>query len=51
MKEGGSVERPSLLDGTNYSYWKASMKAFYQVNERENMEGYTDPLGSSHEKE
>ena len=28
MKEGGSVQRPPLLDGTNYSYWKARMKAF-----------------------
>ena len=28
LREGGSVQRPPLLDGTNYSYWKARMKAF-----------------------
>ena len=28
MKEGASVQRPPLLDGTNFSYWKARMKAF-----------------------
>ena len=27
LREGGSVQRPPLLDGTNYSYWKARMKA------------------------
>ena len=28
MKEGALVQRPPLLDGTNFSYWKARMKAF-----------------------
>src|ERR1044072_6036134 len=28
FKEGGSVTRPPVLDGTNYDYWKARMIAF-----------------------
>ena len=28
IKEGGSTTRPLVLDGTNYSYWKARMTAF-----------------------
>jgi len=27
-KEGGFVNRPSLLDGSNYDYWKSRMSAF-----------------------
>src|ERR1044072_578280 len=27
-KEGGSINRPPLLDGTNYDYWKARMTTF-----------------------
>src|ERR1044072_2188549 len=27
VKEGGSVSRPPVLDGTNYDYWKARMTA------------------------
>ena len=27
-KEGGFVNRPPLLDGSNYDYWKSSMSAF-----------------------
>ena len=27
-REGGSVNRPPVLDGTNYGYWKARMIAF-----------------------
>ena len=27
-KEGGSINRPPVLDGTNYGYWKARMCAF-----------------------
>src|ERR1044072_2507730 len=30
-KEGGSVNRPPLLDGTNYDYWKARMTAFLKA--------------------
>lgn len=28
IKEGGSTTRPLILDGTNYSYWKARMTTF-----------------------
>ncbi|GAA0155187.1 hypothetical protein LIER_12969 [Lithospermum erythrorhizon] len=28
IKEGGSITRPPVLDGTNYPYWKARMTAF-----------------------
>ena len=28
IKEGGSTTRPPILDGSNYSYWKARMIAF-----------------------
>jgi hypothetical protein len=27
-KEGGFVNRPPILDGTNNDYWKARMEAF-----------------------
>jgi len=27
-KEGGFVNRPPLLDGTNYDYWKSRMSAY-----------------------
>src|ERR1044072_2274068 len=30
-KEGGSVNRPPLLDRTNYDYWKARMTAFLRA--------------------
>ena len=28
IREGGSVTRPPLFNGTNYVYWKSKMKAF-----------------------
>ena len=31
IREGGSVSRPPQLDGTNYPYWKASMRAFIKA--------------------
>ena len=31
LKEGGSIGRPPLLDGSNYSYWKAKMKTFLKA--------------------
>ena len=31
LKECGLVSRPPLLDGSNYSYWKARMKAFIKA--------------------
>ena len=34
-REGSSTSRPPLLDGTNYSYWKAKMRAFLKsIDER-----------------
>ena len=34
-KEGSSTTRPPLLDGTNYPYWKAKMRAFLKsIDER-----------------
>jgi len=27
-KEGGFVNRPPFLDGSNYGYWKSRMSAF-----------------------
>ena len=35
LREGGSVSKPPLLDESNYSYWKARMRAFIKtINER-----------------
>lgn len=31
LHEGGSIFRPPLLDGTNYSFWKACMRAFLKA--------------------
>ena len=31
MKEGQSIGRPPLLEGPNYGYWKAHMKAFLKA--------------------
>ncbi|GAA0187234.1 hypothetical protein LIER_34522 [Lithospermum erythrorhizon] len=28
FKEGGSISRPPLFDGSNYAYWKTKMTAF-----------------------
>ncbi|KAI3448824.1 hypothetical protein Pfo_005489 [Paulownia fortunei] len=33
--EGGSTTRPRLLEGTNYSYWKAKMRAFIKSQKEE----------------
>jgi len=30
-KEGGFVNRPRLLDGSNYDYWKSRMSAFLKL--------------------
>ena len=30
-KEGGPVNRPPILDGSNYEYWKARMVAFLKA--------------------
>ena len=31
IRERGSISRPPLLDGTNYPYWKARMRAFIKA--------------------
>lgn len=33
-KEGGFVNRPPLLDGSNYDYWKSRMSAFLKSIDR-----------------
>jgi len=33
-KEGGFVNRPPLLDDTNYDYWKSRMSAFLESIDR-----------------
>lgn len=32
-KEGGSINRPPCLDGTNYDYWKSRMEAFLRAQD------------------
>ena len=35
LTKGGSISRPPLLNGSNYPYWKARMKAFIKaLNEK-----------------
>ena len=35
LREGGSISRSPLLDGSNYPYWKARMRAFLKsIDER-----------------
>ena len=38
LKESGSTNRPPLLDGTNYGYWKARMCAFIKSIDEKGME-------------
>ena len=33
MRKGASLQRPPLLDGTNFSYWKARINAFIKSTE------------------
>ena len=48
MTSGGSVTRPPLLDGKNYSYWKSRMIAFLKSLEHKAwksvLTGWTAPL-------
>ena len=48
MESGGSVTRPPLLDGKNYSYWKSRMIAFLKSLENKAwksvLTGWTTPL-------
>ena len=55
LREGGSVQRPPLLDGTNYSYWKAQMKAFIKsVDEKARkaiLTGWDHPMARNDKRE
>ncbi|CAM8987445.1 unnamed protein product [Rhodiola kirilowii] len=48
LKEGQSTNRPPLLEGPNYAYWKSKMKAFlkslYERAWRAVMIGWTEPI-------
>ncbi|CAM8981546.1 unnamed protein product [Rhodiola kirilowii] len=48
LKEGQSTNRPPLLEGPNYAYWKSKMKAFLKsLDERAwkaVMIGWTEPM-------
>src|ERR1044072_47040 len=51
IKEGGSVTRPPVLDGTNYDYWKARMSAFLKSIDsktwRAIVKGWTPPVNKT----
>ena len=55
MREGASVQRPPLLDGTNFSYWKARMKAFIKSMDykawRAILTGWTHPMKTNDNNE
>ncbi|CAM8990879.1 unnamed protein product [Rhodiola kirilowii] len=48
LKKGQSTNRPSLLEGPNYAYWKSKMKAFLKSLDerawRAVMIGWTEPM-------
>src|ERR1044072_1635351 len=48
VKEGGSVTRPPVLNGTNYNYWKARMIAFLKSIDNKTwraiVKGWTPPV-------
>ncbi|XP_057779449.1 uncharacterized protein LOC130998029 [Salvia miltiorrhiza] len=48
QKEGGSIVRPPLLDGTNYVYWKHRMASFIRAVDENSWtsveEGWTSPV-------
>ena len=47
-KEEGSINRPPILDGTNYDYWKARMTAFLRSIDNKTwkaiIKGWTPPV-------
>ena len=47
IREGNSMVRPPLLDGSNYSFWKARMRSFLKsIDEKvwqSVMNGWTEP--------
>ena len=51
VKEGGSVTRPPVLDGTNYDYWKARMTAFLKSIDNKTLraivKGWTPPVNKT----
>ena len=53
VKEGGSVTRPPVLDGTNYDYWKARMTAFLKSIDNKTwraiLKGWTPPVNKTTE--
>src|ERR1044072_58603 len=53
-KEGGSINRPPLLDGTNYDYWKARMTAFLRAIDKKTwkaiVKGWSPPVKTTTEE-
>src|ERR1044072_5306048 len=53
-KEGGSINRPPLLDGTNYDYWKARMTAFLRAIDNKTwkaiVKGWSPPVKKATEE-
>ena len=47
-KEGGFLNRPPLLDGSNYDYWKSRMSAFLKSIDsrtwKEVLKGWEHPV-------
>ena len=52
-KEEGSINRPPVLDGTNYDYWKARMTAFLKSIDYKTwkaiVKGWTPPVNKTTE--
>ena len=48
FKEGGAISRPPLLDGSNYAYWKARLRAFIKAIDesvwKSVLTGWTHPI-------
>ncbi|CAM8913742.1 unnamed protein product [Rhodiola kirilowii] len=54
LKEGQSTNRPPLLEGTNYGYWKSVMKAFLKSLDEKTWRavliGWTPPMMTNTER-
>jgi hypothetical protein len=50
-KDGGSINRPPILDGSNYDYWKARMVAFLKSMDsrawKAVVKGWTHPINTA----
>jgi hypothetical protein len=50
-KDGRSINRPPILDGSNYDYWKARMVAFLKSMDNRAckavVKGWTHPISTS----